>query len=148
MLILKHTALVCASEENADIFYKKLLGLKKESQKTLPRNLSAAIFSVNKELQIINYIGDSSAFEIFIDSQSQGRPRQIEHTCIEFEDRVAFLNACQDLGVKTNLVQKEENEMLKYKNFGRKSLTELVEKLDEMGLHFGMDISKYLQEEV
>ena len=30
--------------------------------------------------------------------------------------------------------------MLKYKNFGRKSLTELVEKLDSMGLHFGMEI--------
>ncbi len=112
MLILKHTALVCASEENADNFYKKLLGLKKTGQKTLPRNLSAAIFSVNKELKIINYIGDSSAFEIFIDSQSQGRPRQIEHTCIEIEDRVAFLNACQDLGVKTNLVQKEEKSLI------------------------------------
>ena len=36
MLILKHTALVCASEENADNFYKKLLGLKKADQKTLP----------------------------------------------------------------------------------------------------------------
>lgn len=56
MLILKHTALVCASEENADNFYKKLLGLKKADQKTLPRNLSAAIFGVNKELQIINVL--------------------------------------------------------------------------------------------
>ncbi len=37
--------------------------------------------------------------------------------------------------------------MLKYKNFGRKSLTELIEKLDEMGLHFGMDITQYTQEE-
>ena len=112
MLKIKHTALVCASEENADNFYKKLLGLKKADQKTLPRNLSAAIFGVNKELQIINYIGDSSAFEIFIDSQSQGRPRQIEHTCIEIEDRVAFLDACQVLGVKTNPVQKEEKTLI------------------------------------
>jgi len=112
MLILKHTALVCASEENADNFYKKLLGLKKTGQKTLPRDLSAAIFNINKELQIINYIGDSSAFEIFIDSQSQGHPRQIEHTCIEVEDRVAFLSACKNLGVKTNLVQKEEKTLI------------------------------------
>ncbi|GIS57088.1 MAG: hypothetical protein CM1200mP1_10260 [Candidatus Neomarinimicrobiota bacterium] len=35
--------------------------------------------------------------------------------------------------------------MLKYKNFGRKSLTELVEKLDEMGINFGMDVDKYLK---
>ena len=46
------------------------------------------------------------------------------------------------------LVSKEENEMLKYKNFGRKSLTELVEKLDQMGLSFGMEVDKYLKEEV
>ena len=44
------------------------------------------------------------------------------------------------------MVKKEEGEMLKYKNFGRKSLTELVEKLDEMGLHFGMDVDAYLKE--
>jgi len=34
--------------------------------------------------------------------------------------------------------------MLKFKNFGRKSLTELVAKLGELGLEFGMDISQYL----
>ena len=45
-------------------------------------------------------------------------------------------------------MSKEENEMLKYKNFGRKSLTELVEKLDQMGLSFGMEVEKYLKEEV
>ena len=35
--------------------------------------------------------------------------------------------------------------MLKYKNFGSKSLTELQEKLGELNLHFGMDISKYME---
>ena len=63
---------------------------------------------------------------------------------------VRSYNCLQAAGIKyiDDLVQKEENEMLKYKNFGRKSLTELVEKLDEMGLHFGMDVTKYMQEEV
>ena len=41
---------------------------------------------------------------------------------------------------------KEENEMLKFKNFGRKSLTELQEKLGEMGLYFGMKIDSNLIE--
>jgi DNA-directed RNA polymerase subunit alpha len=36
------------------------------------------------------------------------------------------------------LVIKSENDMLKYRNFGRKSLIELTEKLDSMGLRFGM----------
>ena len=38
--------------------------------------------------------------------------------------------------------------MLKYKNFGRISLTEIVEKLDEMDISFGMDVDKYLKLEV
>jgi len=33
--------------------------------------------------------------------------------------------------------------MLKYRNFGRKSLTELNTILNELGLSFGMDVSKY-----
>ncbi|MFO8233579.1 MAG: DNA-directed RNA polymerase subunit alpha [Longimonas sp.] len=46
-----------------------------------------------------------------------------------------------------DLVRREENEMLKFRNFGRKSLQELVEVLDERGLHFGMDVEEYLEEQ-
>ncbi len=46
-----------------------------------------------------------------------------------------------------DLVRREENEMLKFRNFGRKSLQELVEVLEDRGLHFGMDVEKYLQEQ-
>jgi DNA-directed RNA polymerase subunit alpha len=35
--------------------------------------------------------------------------------------------------------------MLKFRNFGRKSLTELNKILEERGLHFGMSIEKYLK---
>ncbi len=42
-----------------------------------------------------------------------------------------------------DLVRRTESEMLKYRNFGRKSLTELNGILSELGLHFGMDIDKY-----
>ena len=67
----------------------------------------------------------------------------------EMELAVRSYNCLQAAGIKNivDLVQIEENAMLKYKNFGRKSLTELIEKLDEMGLHFGMDVNKYIKEE-
>lgn len=42
-----------------------------------------------------------------------------------------------------DLVRRTESEMLKYRNFGRKSLTELNGILSELGLHFGMDTEKY-----
>ena len=71
-------------------------------------------------------------------------------TIDEMELSVRSHNCLQAAGIKFiyELVSKEESAMLKYKNFGRKSLTELVEKLDEMGISFGMDVDKYLKLEV
>lgn len=68
----------------------------------------------------------------------------------EMELSVRSYNCLQAAGIKLihELVSKDEGEMLKYKNFGRKSLTELVEKLDEMGLNFGMNVDQYLTEEI
>jgi len=64
----------------------------------------------------------------------------------EMELSVRSHNCLQAAGIETigSLVSKDESVMLKYKNFGRKSLTELQEKLGELNLHFGMDISKYM----
>jgi DNA-directed RNA polymerase subunit alpha len=42
------------------------------------------------------------------------------------------------------LVAKNESELLKFRNFGRKSLAELNEVIEEKNLQFGMDVSKYL----
>lgn len=53
--------------------------------------------------------------------------------------RAANIQSIQDL------VTKSESEMLKYRNFGRKSLNEIGTILEEMGLSFGMDISKFIE---
>jgi DNA-directed RNA polymerase subunit alpha len=41
------------------------------------------------------------------------------------------------------LVVRPESEMLKFRNFGKKSLNEIKAKLHEMNLHLGMDLTKY-----
>jgi len=43
----------------------------------------------------------------------------------------------------SELVQYDTNELLKFRNFGRKSLVEIEELIIEKGMHFGMDLSKY-----
>jgi DNA-directed RNA polymerase subunit alpha len=67
----------------------------------------------------------------------------------EMELSVRSHNCLQAAGIRTigELVSKEESEMLKFKNFGRKSLTELQEKLGELELNFGMDVKQYLEVE-
>ncbi|HTL70265.1 MAG TPA: DNA-directed RNA polymerase subunit alpha C-terminal domain-containing protein, partial [Candidatus Eisenbacteria bacterium] len=60
----------------------------------------------------------------------------------ELELSVRSANCLREAHIKTigELVRKSEMEMLKYRNFGKKSLTEINNILKEMGLAFGMEI--------
>lgn len=66
-------------------------------------------------------------------------------TVDELELSVRSANCLQNAGIKYigELVQKTEAEMLKTKNFGRKSLNEIKEILGEMGLGFGLKIEGF-----
>lgn len=58
---------------------------------------------------------------------------------------VRALNCLKSANVETvgELVQYNKSDLLKFRNFGKKSLTELDELLESLDLSFGMDISKY-----
>jgi len=60
----------------------------------------------------------------------------------ELELSVRSCNCLKNANIKTiaDLVQRTEHEMLRTKNFGRKSLNEIKEILQSMGLHFGIRI--------
>lgn len=66
-------------------------------------------------------------------------------TVDELELSVRSANCLQNAGIKYigELVQKTEAEMLKTKNFGRKSLNEIKEILTEMGLGFGVKVENF-----
>jgi DNA-directed RNA polymerase subunit alpha len=61
----------------------------------------------------------------------------------ELELSVRAVNCLETAEITTigDLVKKTDQEMLKYRNFGRKSLNEIKEVLSEMGLALGMDLS-------
>lgn len=73
--------------------------------------------------------------------------KQLEKSVEELELSVRSSNCLRAAEIKTigDLVQKGEPEMLKFRNFGRKSLKEIQDILGEMGLHFGMDISRFYE---
>lgn len=64
---------------------------------------------------------------------------------VDMDLSVRALNCLKSAEVETlgQLVQYEKSELLKFRNFGRKSLSELDELLEKNNLSFGMDISKY-----
>jgi len=67
----------------------------------------------------------------------------------ELDLSVRSQNCLRSANIKTiaDLVSKNEGEMLHYRNFGRKSLAELGELIENFNLTFGMDVDKYLKEE-
>lgn len=67
----------------------------------------------------------------------------------ELELSVRSHNCLMAANIKTigDLVRRDDQEMLKFRNFGRKSLSELTKILEEKGLYFGMDVDKYLKSE-
>jgi DNA-directed RNA polymerase subunit alpha len=75
--------------------------------------------------------------------------RLLKMSVDELELSVRSHNCLMAANIKTigDLVRRDEPEMLKFRNFGRKSLTELSKILEEKGLYFGMDVDKYLRGE-
>lgn len=63
----------------------------------------------------------------------------------EIELSVRSTNCLAGANIDTiaELVVMPESEMLKFRNFGKKSLNEIKSKLEEMGLSLGMDLSKF-----
>jgi DNA-directed RNA polymerase subunit alpha len=67
----------------------------------------------------------------------------------ELELSVRSHNCLKAANINTigDLVRRDDSEMLKFRNFGRKSLQELSKILEEKGIYFGMDVDKYLKSE-
>ena len=106
---------------------------------------------IREHLKFVEAIANPEILEISkgVSDETLALRNLLNQAIDEMELSVRSFNCLQAAGIKYihELVSKEENQMLKYKNFGRKSLTELVEKLNSMGLHFGMDTSKIMAEE-
>ncbi len=86
--------------------------------------------------------------EIEIDEEVLRIRKLLKMSVDELELSVRSQNCLKAANIKTigDLVKREEAEMLKFRNFGRKSLTELTKMLEEKGLHFGMNVSKYIKD--
>ncbi len=78
------------------------------------------------------------------DREAEKMAENLRRSVEELELSVRSYNCLKNADIRTiaDLVQKTEAEMLKTKNFGRKSLNEIKEILSEMGLSFGMKLGE------
>jgi DNA-directed RNA polymerase subunit alpha len=82
-----------------------------------------------------------------LDTETE-RIRQILNTQVDtLHLSVRSQNCLRAANIKNiaDLVRKDERELLTFRNFGRKSLDELGRLVEQLGLHFGMDVDQYLQ---
>jgi DNA-directed RNA polymerase subunit alpha len=80
-------------------------------------------------------------------SEEQNRLRKLLNMSVnEIELSVRAANCLNNANITTvgELSMKNEQEMLKYRNFGKKSLNEIKAKLEQLGLSLGMKIDERL----
>lgn len=84
-----------------------------------------------------------------IDEEYLRMRKMLKTPLSELDLSVRAYNCLKAADIKTlgDLVDLEIADMMKFRNFGKKSLTELEELVASKNLHFGMDVSKYRLEE-
>jgi len=84
------------------------------------------------------------------ESDEESLRRKMLRSVEELELSVRAYNCLKKADIRTifDLCQKSESEMLKTKNFGRRSLNEIKELLESMGLSLGMELDPELVAEL
>lgn len=105
-----------------------------------------SLFSLVEEEEPVR---EENVVEAEKDESAGGLNENLFKSVDELELSVRAANCLKNANIRTisDLVQKTEQEMLRGKNFGRKSLNEIKEILTTMGLHFNMKIDPALLEE-
>ncbi len=110
----------------------------------LPQDAIAQAAKIVKDHMyiFINFEEQPEEEEEEVDREAERMHDNLKRSVEELELSVRSYNCLKNADIKTigELVQKTEAEMLKTKNFGRKSLNEIKEILGEMGLSFGMKL--------
>lgn len=100
---------------------------------------------VKDHMQIfINFDEEPEQVQPQVDEKKLKMITNLAKSVEELELSVRSYNCLKNANIQTisELVQKGDGEMLKTRNFGRKSLNEIKEILEEMGLHLGMKLEE------
>ena len=106
---LHHVGVVCRSQENADRFYRKILGLAKIKASLLSEDLAEAIFHVSQRCTVINYGNENMLVEVFAPETPAENRAPFVHLCLEVENREEFVRRCRDMALTVNRIKKGDS---------------------------------------
>jgi DNA-directed RNA polymerase subunit alpha len=116
-----------------------------------PENAVAFAAKILKEhlTMFINFEEEPTGLEEKVSEEPPTLNENLYRSVNELELSVRAANCLRNASIRYigELVQRSEQEMLKTKNFGRKSLNEIKEILTEMGLHLGMKLENFMPPE-
>lgn len=97
-------------------------------------SLSARIMTEHLNL-FVNLSQEAIDAEIMVEKDDKGKEKALEMTIEELDLSVRSFNCLKRAGINTveDLTNKTEDEMMKVRNLGRKSLEEVIAKLDSLG---------------
>ncbi len=103
-------------------------------------SLAAKIVSEHMSL-FVELSDDAKNAEIMIEKEESKKEKVLETTIEELDLSVRSYNCLKRAGINTvqDLTTRSENDMMKVRNLGRKSLEEVIAKLDGMGLTLATD---------
>jgi DNA-directed RNA polymerase subunit alpha len=83
-----------------------------------------------------------------VDAEKQRIKKLLKTNIEDLNLSVRSFNCLKSANIDTiaELVEHEQDDLLKFRNFGKKSLTELVDVIEDKDLHFGMDTANYLDD--
>ena len=84
-----------------------------------------------------------------VDEEMLHMRKLLKTSLADLDLSVRAYNCLKSAEVKTlgDLARLEISDMMKFRNFGKKSLTELEQLIEEKGLHFGMEVTRYRLDE-
>ena len=103
-------------------------------------SLAAKVLTEHLNL-FVNLSDKGTNTEVMIEKNDQGKEKVLEMTIEELDLSVRSFNCLKRAGINTveDLINKSEDDMMKVRNLGRKSLEEVVEKLNSLGFQLQTD---------
>ena len=103
-------------------------------------SLAARILTEHLNL-FANLSEETMGTEIMVEKDDKGKEKALEMTIEELDLSVRSFNCLKRAGINTveDLINKSEDEMMKVRNLGRKSLEEVMAKLDSLGFTLTKD---------
>jgi DNA-directed RNA polymerase subunit alpha len=121
-----------------------------ETSAGILRSHIALLLGVNPTAAGAVDAAESAAADTEVDRERTRIRRILLQPVDELELSVRAHNCLKAANIKSlaDLVGLQETDLLKFRNFGRKSLSELAEVVVQNGLHFGMNVEEYLRDDV